>query len=106
MLKNLFLWLVIAVVLITVFSTFSPRHTTSTQFSYSEFIKTVGSGNVASVVIQDSDGGYNIQGKTKDNRTFSTFLPMTDQHLLGELINQNIDVKGMPPKQQSLFMHF
>ncbi len=102
MLKNLFIWLIIAIVLITVFSSLSPRHPSAVQYSYSQFLSQVRSGNISSVVIQDKT----IRGKTKDSKAFVTYLPMQDRYLLGELIKQNITVKGMPPKQQSVLIRF
>lgn len=41
MAKNLILWLVIAVVLMSVFNSFSPSDTTSRQLDYSSFVKEV-----------------------------------------------------------------
>lgn len=101
MLKNLFLWLIIAVVLITVFSNFGPRTPSTEQYTYSQFLKAVDEGKVASVVIQDR----NIQGKTKGDKQFTTYLPLQDQSLLGQLEKKGVNVKGEPPKQQSMLMH-
>lgn len=91
MFKNLFLWAVIAIVLIAVFSNFTPRHQATTQYSYSQFIQAVSNGNISSVTIQDRT----IRGMTKDNKTFTTYLPMSDQYLLGELIKKGVSVKGV-----------
>ncbi|XPE57394.1 ATP-dependent metallopeptidase FtsH/Yme1/Tma family protein [Shigella flexneri] len=41
MAKNLIRWLVIAVVLMSVFKSFSPSDTTSRQLDYSSFVKEV-----------------------------------------------------------------
>lgn len=101
MLKNLFIWLIIAVVLITIFSNFGMRHQTATTYSYSEFVNSVTKGSINSVTIQ----GRTIQGLTKDGKSFVTYLPMNDQYLLGELIKKGVAVKGMPPKQQSMLLH-
>ena len=102
MFKNLFVWLIIAVVLIWIFSNFSARQQTTNQYTYSEFIKAVGRGEVQSVVMQNRS----IRGKTKDNKTFTVnLLPISDPQLLGELIKKDVNVKGLPPKQQSMLMH-
>ncbi|MGI8740342.1 MAG: ATP-dependent metallopeptidase FtsH/Yme1/Tma family protein, partial [Gammaproteobacteria bacterium] len=53
MVKNLILWAVIAVVLMSVFNNFSPQNAGPTALSYSEFITEVKSGNVDSVKIDD-----------------------------------------------------
>lgn len=98
MLKNLFLWLLIAVVLIAVFSNFGPQQPNAVQYTYTEFLQSVKSGNVENVLIQNDL----ITGKTKDGKEFSTFMPLPDQNLLPELNKQKVDVRGEPPKQRGL----
>jgi len=103
MLKNLLIWLVIAVVLFTFVSNFGPRDMERAQFSYSEFVNAVNKGEISSVVVEDQ--GRVIHGKTKDNKPFKTVVPMQDNYLMGELIKNKVNVSGVPPKQQNLFMH-
>src|SRR3990167_5279600 len=98
MLKNLFLLLIIAVILIAVFSNFGPEQPNLIQYTYTEFLQSVKSGNVEKVVIQNDI----ITGKTKDGKNFTTYMPMQDQNLLTELNKQKVDVRGEPPKQRSL----
>lgn len=100
MIKNLLLWLVIAVILISVFSNFGPRREVTQNYSYSEFLQTVGKGEVKSVTIDDR----NIQGTLKNNSQFTTYIPMEDQNLMGELLKKDVNVKGKRPDQQSLLM--
>ena len=102
MLKNLLLWLVIAIVLITVFSNFSPQRGDVQQYSYSQFLSAVDKGEVDRVDIQDQT----IEGVTKNNQRFTTYLPIQDPYLLGTLMKQGVTIRGVPPKQQSLLMHF
>ena len=97
-LKNLVIWLGIPVLLIIVFSNFNPQRSASAQYSYSQFISAVKGGQVSEVSIQDR----NIHGKTKDGTSFATYLPLNDQHLLVELINQKVKVTGVKPKERSL----
>ncbi len=101
MLKNLFLWLVIAVILIMVFSNFGPRRGEDLKYSYSEFLQQVEQGNIRSVTINQDV----IKGTTQNNATFSTYMPMPDQFLLSELIRKKVDVKGQAPEQQSILLH-
>ena len=101
MLKNLFLWLVIAVILIMVFSNFGPRRGEDLKYSYSEFLQQVEQGNIRSVTIHQDV----IKGTTQNNATFSTYMPMPDQFLLSELIRKKVDVKGQAPEQQSILLH-
>lgn len=99
--KNLLLWLVIAVILITVFSNFGAKQSDIQPYSYSQFLQAVNASKVNSVIIQ----GHEIKGITKDNKHFTTYLPMEDQALLNQLMAKNVNIKGEPPKQQSMFLH-
>lgn len=102
MMKNLLLWLVIAIVLIMIFSSLGPRRVGTEQLTYSQFISAVQGDRISSVVIQNRT----IDGKTKDGKTFTTYLPMNDQYLLGELIKKGVSVTGEPPKQQNMLLHY
>lgn len=101
MLKNLFLWLIIGLVLIIVFSNFGQHQTTVQPYTYSQFIKAVNEGQVSSVTIQDQI----IKGLTKENKEFTTYLPMPDQNLLTMLVQKGVSVQGQAPRQQSMLMH-
>lgn len=101
MVKNLILWLVIVVVLVSLFSNFGPQRPQSTQLSYSQFLHQVDQGNISSVTIENRI----ITGVDQNNRTFNTYMPMEDPYLLPDLIKQNVVVKGKPPEQQGLLMH-
>ncbi|MCB1826898.1 MAG: ATP-dependent zinc metalloprotease FtsH [Coxiellaceae bacterium] len=102
MLKNLFVWLIVAVLLIWVFSSFSPRQNAIPQYTYSQLVSAVSRGDVKSVVIQNQD----LQGVTKDNKKFTTYLPtMSDAALLQVMLKNKVSVKAIPPKKQSILMH-
>lgn len=102
MVKNLFLWLIIAVVLVSVFSNFGPRNTVSEKVSYSEFLKEVDQGLVNSVTIEDNKI---IKGINKNNKHFVTYIPMQDDALLGELLKGKVEVSGQEKQQESFLLH-
>jgi cell division protease FtsH len=102
MVKNLFLWLIIAIVLVSVFSNFGPRHTSSEKISYSKFLKEVDQGMISTVTIEDNKV---IKGLTKNNHRFVTYMPMQDDALLGELIKNQVDVSGQEKQQESFLLH-
>ena len=52
LIKNVAIWLVIALVLMTVFNQFSTRQTAQKAMEYSQFIEEVKQGNVAKVTIE------------------------------------------------------
>ena len=101
MVKNLLLWLIIGVILISVFSNFSQRHSAAEKVPYSQFLKDVDSGHVESVLIENNV----IKGQLQNSKTFTTYIPIRDELLLGHLLKNNVTVQGKPPEQQSMLMH-
>ncbi len=102
MVKNLFLWLIIAIVLVSVFSNFGPRNSTTEKVSYSQFLKQIDQGMVTAVTVEDNRV---IKGMTKNNHRFVTYMPVQDDALLGELLKNNVDVSGQEKQQESFFLH-
>jgi cell division protease FtsH len=101
--KNLILWVVIAVVLLTVFQSFGGRTTSSgTNLKYSDFLTQVKQGQVQEVVIE----GQNITGQLKSGIAFTTYSPETDNSaIIGEMDRANVSIVGKPPEQPSLLAH-
>jgi len=102
MIKNLFLWLIIAVVLVSVFSNFGPKNAQTDKITYSQFLKELDGGNVNSVIVEDDKI---IKGFTKSNHRFVTYLPLQDNALLGELLKAKVDVSGQEKQQESFLLH-
>ena len=73
MAKNLLLWVIIAVVLLTVFQSFNPRTSAPSDVPYSEFTQQVGNGSVASVQL-GSDLPTKATAKLKDGSQVSTMI--------------------------------
>ena len=100
MTKNLLLWVVIGVVLITVMNNFS-SHNEASKLNYSSFIEQVKEGKVNQVTVD----GYIISGKRLDGSSFETVRPaIQDNGLMGDLIDNNVTVVGKQPEQQSIWM--
>ena len=101
MVKNILLWVVIAVVLMSVFNSFGPRTSPSQQLTYSQFLEEVKQGRVAHVSID----GRSISGRTSTGEKFMTYSPETDNKaMIGTLLDNRVDVEGRPPEQQSVWM--
>ena len=101
MVKNILLWVVIAVVLMSVFNSFGPKVTPSAQMSYSQFLQDAKQGRIAQVTID----GRIIQGRTGSGERFTTYSPETDNSpMIGELLNHGVDIEGQPPEKQGLLM--
>jgi cell division protease FtsH len=73
--KTLLLWLVIAVVLITVFQSFNPHGGASSDLPYSSFVQSVESGNVSTANIS-AENPATISGKLKDGSNYRTVAPV------------------------------
>ncbi|MDB4584580.1 ATP-dependent metallopeptidase FtsH/Yme1/Tma family protein, partial [Draconibacterium sp.] len=100
--KNLVLWIVIAVVLLSVFHSFGDRSPAGQSLIYSDFLTQVKQGQVREVVIE----GQNINGKLVSGSSFTTFSPETNNSaLIGDLERANVSVMGKPPEQPSLLGH-
>jgi len=102
MVKNLFLWLIIAIVLVSVFSNFGPNRQMTERVSYSEFLRNIDQGDVSAVVIEDD---RIIKGLSKSNHRFTTYMPLRDDALLGELLKYKVDVSGQEKQQESFLLH-
>jgi len=101
MAKNLILWVVIALVLMSVFNNFGQRRTPTHEVDYSQFIADVKNGRVQKVVIEDR----HIQGLMQNNDHFSTYTPETDNRsMIGELLDAGVIIEAQPPEQQSVLM--
>ena len=101
MVKSLVLWLIIAVILMSVYSNFvGPRSAQVTKLPYSQFIEQVRKDEVKSVVMDKNQ----IRGVMANDENFVTFMPMEDPYVLGELIKHKVVVTGKAPEQQSLLM--
>ena len=99
--KNLLLWLVIAVVLMSVFNNFGSRQAQTRPLEYSQFYANVTDGRVDKVTIE----GRKIQGALKGGETFTTYSPETDNRaLIGDLLKNGVTVEGKPPEEQSLLL--
>ncbi len=100
MIKNIILWVVIAVVLMSLFNNFgSQGERADSSLSYSQFIDSVKAGQVQQVVIDE----HVIKGKNQGGQLFRVYAP-TDSHLIDDLLANGVDIKAVPPEQRSMLM--
>ncbi len=97
--KNLILWVVIAIVLMSVFNNFGQRQTAAQPIEYSQFIADVKAGKVLKVSIEDRV----IRGIKDNDERFTTYNP-GDPGLIGDLFNNGVKIDARPPEQQGLLM--
>ena len=98
--KNLLMWLFIAITMFSVFSNFSNEPST-TELSYSEFISQVESDQVLSVEFMSDN--YTLKGKTVNGESFTTVRPPFLQDDLSETLSEHrVAVTGKKPEEQSI----
>ena len=100
--KNILLWVVIVIILVSVFSNFGPNNTSASKIEYSAFIDRVQSGMVERVVIDPEL--RKITGLDKNGSKFITYMPLSDPQLVNELLTQKVNFPGRPPEQKSLLL--
>jgi len=101
MAKNLLLWVVIAVILMSVFNNFSTKAPHSQPLPYSQFINDVKDGRIQSVLIE----GRTITGNTMGGERITTYSPESDNRsLVGDLLENNVKIEAKAPEQQGVLM--
>ena len=99
--KNTMVWIVIAIVMMTVFQSFSPNSIRQQTLDYSTFLELVKTGNVSEVIFEDNL----INARKINGEKFITYNPETDNTaLIGELSKSGVRISASPPKGQSLFI--
>jgi cell division protease FtsH len=100
-LKTLLIWVLIGVVVIAVFNSFTSSSSKPQAIAYSAFLADVQQGNVGSVTFD----GRNITGTLASGEKFSTYSPLTTDFtpLVDQLRkdNANVKIEAKPPEQTS-----
>ncbi|VFP88351.1 ATP-dependent zinc metalloprotease FtsH [Candidatus Erwinia haradaeae] len=97
MAKNLILWLVIAVVLMSVFQSFGPSESNGRRVDYSTFLSEVNQDQVREARIN----GREINVIKRNNHRYVTYIPINDPKLLDNLLSKNVKVVGEPLEEHS-----
>ncbi|AGC03385.1 ATP dependent zinc metalloprotease [Candidatus Blochmanniella chromaiodes str. 640] len=98
MAKNLGIWLVIAVVLMSLFQNFGPSDSNSRKLDYSTFMYDLNQDQVKEARIN----GREIVVIKKDSNRYITYIPVNDPKLLDILLTKKVKVVGEPPEEPSL----
>jgi cell division protease FtsH len=102
MAKNLILWLVIAVVLMSVFQSFTPGSGKDQQVDYTQFIQDVRQGQIREV---DVDRNGVINGINRSGEKFVTVIPGGyDRDLINDLVKKGVNASGELPEEPSFLM--
>jgi len=94
-------WLVIALVLFTVFKQFDTRQVRGGDLSYSQFMEEAKAGRIDSVIVD----GRSLRAKTKDGRPVTIYSPGSgDIWMISDLMKYGVQVSAKPEEEQSVLM--
>ena len=100
MAKNLILWLVIAVILMTLFESFTSSDSQGRMEDYTTFVREVQSDQVQEVVFD----GKVINGLKKSGERFVTVMPLADTAIIDTLLTHNVRASGTKPEEPSTLL--
>src|SRR3954462_11762026 len=100
MLKNLVIWLVIGLVLMTVFNQFNTRQSAQAPMEYSQFLEEVKAGRIAKVTIE----GRQLKATTAEGKRVTSYSP-GDIWLVSDLLKYGVKVEAKPEEEPSLLMN-
>jgi len=97
MVKNIAIWLVIALILMTVFNQFGNRQAGAGVVPYSQFMDEVKQQHVTSAVIE----GRTVRWQTTDGKQNITYYPGTgDLWMVSDLLKNGVKVDAKPEEEQ------
>ncbi len=96
LLKNIGIWLVIGLVVLTVVKQFDTRQAGRDSIPYSEFMDSAKAGRVTSATVE----GRTIKWVNNDNKRFTTYTP-GDIWMVGDLVKYGVKVEAKPEEEQS-----
>jgi cell division protease FtsH len=100
--KSIGIWLVVALVLMTIFNQFNARQqqTLQAQMDYSQFLDEVKQGHIAKVTIE----GRALRATTTDGKRISSYAPQ-DLWMVSDLIKNGVKIEAKPEEEPSMLMN-
>ena len=95
--KTIAIWLVIGLVLMTLFSQFTAKRNTAASVDFSSFMQDVKGKQIAEVQID----GNTVRGKRQDGSRFVTYAP-NYIWLVDDLLKSGVKIEAKAPEEQSL----
>jgi cell division protease FtsH len=100
MFKNLAIWLVIGLVLMTVFNQFNNRQVATGAVEYSQFIEEVKAGRISKVVME----GRTLKATTSEGKRITSYAP-PDLWLVSDLLKNGVKIEAKPEEEPSFLMN-
>ena len=94
--KNLMMWVVVAVVLMLVFQSFSPKLADTQALDYDQFVQQVQDDRIAKVTIAEDRTTITGRAQSRDGEKFTTYNPAA-QGLVNDLITTTVAIDQTPP---------
>jgi cell division protease FtsH len=100
--KSIGIWLVVALVLMTIFNQFSSRQMQGgqTQVDYTQFLEEVKQGHIAKVTIE----GHTLRATTTEGKRITSYAP-TDLWMVSDLLKAGVKVEAKPEEEPSMLMN-
>ena len=100
--KSIAIWMVVALVLMTVFNQFNARQqqTAQAQMEYSQFLDEVKQGHITKVTIE----GRALKAVTSDGRRIVSYAP-NDLWMVSDLLKNGVAIEAKPDEEPSMFMN-
>ncbi len=99
--KSVGIWLVVALVLMTVFNQFNSRQQQSAQvkMDYSQFLDAVQQGQITKVTIE----GRTLKAVTSEGKRITSYAPQ-DLWMVSDLRKNGVTIEAKPEEEQSFLM--
>jgi cell division protease FtsH len=98
--KNMAIWLVVGLVLMTVFNQFSNRQPAKSTIEYSTFLDEVKQGHITKVVIE----GRTLKATTTEGKSVTSYAP-PDLWLVSDLLKNGVKIEAKPEEEPSFLMN-
>ncbi len=100
MFRNVAIWVVIGLVLMTVFNQFNNKQATQNSVEYSQFIEEVKDGKISKVVME----GRTLKATTTDGKKITSYAP-PDLWLVSDLLKSGVKIEAKPEEEPSMLMN-
>ena len=98
--RNVAIWVVIGLVLMTVFNQFNNKQSTQNSVEYSQFIEEVKDGKISKVVME----GRTLKATTADGKKITSYAP-PDLWLVSDLLKSGVKIEAKPEEEPSMLMN-
>jgi cell division protease FtsH len=100
--KSIAIWMVVALVLMTVFNQFNShqQQASQSQLDYSQFLDEVKQGHISKVVIE----GRALKATTADGKHITSYAP-SDLWMVSDLLKNGVSIEAKPEEEQSFLMN-